>query len=129
MMSGLMALASAVAQLLRAAVVRKESPMRIMHLGLLLTVLAILPAVWESARGQAPIQPQILYAKHRQIAIPFDPDPAQAHRLKQLQLYYSTDQGRTWHLGATAAPDQKKFNFVANSDGLHLFAVQTTDVT
>jgi hypothetical protein len=119
MMSGLMA---------RAAVARKESPMRKMQLVLLLTVVAFLPAAWEPARGQAPIQPQILYSKQRQIAIPFDPDPAQAHRLKQVQLYYSTDQGRTWHVGAIAAPDQKKFNFLANSDGLHLFAVQTTDL-
>jgi hypothetical protein len=103
--------------------------MRKMHLGLLLAVLAFLPAVWAPARGQTPIQPQILYSKQRQIAIPFDPDPAQAHRLKQLQLYYSTDQGRSWHVGAIAAPDQKKFNFLANSDGLHLFAVQTTDLT
>jgi hypothetical protein len=102
--------------------------MRIVHLGLWLTVLAILPAAWEPARGQAPVQPQILYAKQRNIAIPFDPDPAQAYRLKQLQLYYSTDQGRSWHQGATAAPDQRKFNFVATTDGLHWFAVQTTDL-
>jgi len=101
--------------------------MRKLHLALLLASLAVVPAAWAPARGQGPIQPQILYARQRQIAIPFDPDPAEAHRLKQLQLYYSVDQGRTWHLGATAAPDQRKFNFLAESDGFYLFAVQTTD--
>ena len=71
----------------------------------------------------------MLYARQRQISIPFDPDPAEAHRLKQLQLFYSIDQGRTWNLGATAAPDLKRFNFLAETDGLYLFAVQTTDLT
>jgi hypothetical protein len=103
--------------------------MRKLLLVLLLAVLAVLPALWGTAQGQGPIQPQVLYARQRQISIPFDPDPAEAHRLKQLQLYYSNDLGKTWHLGATAAPDQKKFNFLAEGDGLYLFAVQTTDLT
>jgi hypothetical protein len=93
----------------------------------LVPIVAILPALLAPARGQTPIQPQTLYARQRQINIPFDPDLAEAHRLKQLQLYYSTDQGRSWHLGATAAPDQKRFNFIAEGDGLYWFAVQTTD--
>jgi hypothetical protein len=101
--------------------------MRKPHLPLLLTVLAVFPALGAPARGQSPIQPQVIYARQRQILIPFDPDPTEAHRLKQLQLYYSNDQGRSWHLGATAAPDQRKFNFLAEGDGLYLFAVQTID--
>ncbi|HYV38303.1 MAG TPA: hypothetical protein VE988_21650 [Gemmataceae bacterium] len=101
--------------------------MRKLALALWLPVLTVLPALWVPAHAQEPIQPQVLYARQKQIAIPFDPDPAEAHRLKQLQLYYSGDQGKTWHLGATAAPDQRKFNFVAEGDGYYLFAVQTTD--
>ncbi len=86
--------------------------------------------VWRpcgSRRGQG-IQPQTLYARQRRISIPFDPDPAEAHRLKQLKLYYSTDRGLTWIVGATAAPDQRKFDFTAEADGFYLFAVQTTDL-
>jgi hypothetical protein len=103
--------------------------MRKPHLALLLACIAVVPYLWTTAHGQTPIQPQVLQARQRQIVIPFDPDPAEAHRLKQLQLYYSTDQGRSWRLGATAYPDQKKFNFVADRDGLFLFAVQTTDLS
>jgi hypothetical protein len=104
--------------------------MRKALLALLLLVLAVVPAMWQPARGQAqaPIQPQILYARQRQISIPFDPDPAEAHRLKQLQLYYSTDKGQTWHVGSSAAPEQRRFNFLAENDGYYLFAVQTTDL-
>jgi hypothetical protein len=107
---------------------RKEISMRKLLWIVLVPVVAILPALLAPVRGQTPIQPQMLYARQRQINIPFDPDPAEAHRLKQLQLYYSTDQGRSWHLGATAAPDQKRFNFIAEGDGLYWFAVQTTDL-
>jgi hypothetical protein len=102
--------------------------MRKLHMLALCVVAALLPALWEPAHGQNPVHPQVLYARQRQINIPFEPNPTEAHRLKQLQLYYSTDQ-RTWHLGATAAPDQKKFSFVAEGDGLYWFAVQTTDLT
>ena len=102
--------------------------MRKLPLALLLPVLAGFPAWWAPARGQGAIQPETIYANKRQINIPFTPDPAEAHRIKQVQLYYSTDQGRHWNLGATAAPEQRKLNFIAEGDGLYYFAVQTTDL-
>jgi hypothetical protein len=106
---------------------RKEHSMRKPQLALLLSLLAATPALWAPARAQTPVPPQLLYAAKRQILIPFDPDPNEAHRVKQLQLYYSLDQGRSWRIGATAAPEQRKFNFLAEGDGLYYFAVQTTD--
>jgi hypothetical protein len=101
--------------------------MRKLSLVFLLSVAAVVPGLWTAAKAQQPIQPQMLYARQRVITIPFDPDPTEAHRLKQLQLYYSNDLGKSWHLGATAAPEQRKFIFNAEGDGLYLFAVQTTD--
>src|ERR1700736_4591625 len=101
--------------------------MRTRSLLLLLPILALVLGLWTPAQGQGPVQPQMLYARQRQITIPFDPDPSELHRLKQLQLYYSNDLGKSWHVGATAAPDQRKFNFIADSDGIYLFAVQTMD--
>lgn len=92
-----------------------------------LPILALVPALWVPAQAQGPGQPQMLYARQRQITIPFEPDASELHRLKQLQLYYSSNLGKSWHLGATAAPEQRKFNFNAEGDGLYLFAVQTTD--
>jgi hypothetical protein len=101
--------------------------MRKTSLALVLASLAVMPALWTPARGQGPIGPQTIYARQRQIFIPFDPDPNEAHRLKQLRLYYSIDQGRTWHPGPSATPDQRRFSFLAEGDGFYLFAVQTTD--
>jgi hypothetical protein len=101
--------------------------MRHAPLFLLLTVLAALPAVWTPAQAQTPVAPQMLYARQRNLAIPFSPDPGEAHRLKQLQLFYSNNQGKSWHWAATAAPDAGKFLFQAESDGVYLLAVQTTD--
>ena len=43
--------------------------MRKLPLVLLMPALAVLPALWEPARGQGPIQPQVLYARQRNINI------------------------------------------------------------
>jgi hypothetical protein len=74
--------------------------------------------------GQNPIETT---ANRREFRIPFSPVPA-AQNLKQLQLFVSTDQGRTWFPSAIVAPDQQKFNFVADRDGTYWFAVQTLDL-
>jgi hypothetical protein len=68
---------------------------------------------------------QIYYTKERQFWIPFDPVPM-PHLVKQLQLFVSSDQGKRWDPFAIAPPEQKKFYFTAQADGLYWFAVQTT---
>src|SRR5438093_1782603 len=78
----------------------------------------------------APVQGQesvggILYSRYRQFRIPFQVGQP---RLKQLQLYVSSDQGKTWQPSATAPPDQGHFRFLSDRDGLFWFAVQTLDV-
>src|SRR5262249_41673049 len=59
--------------------------------------------------------------------IPFTAGPGKQN-LKQLQLYVSTDRGKTWQPSATAGPDQKYFQFLTDRDGLFWFTVQTQDM-
>src|SRR5947209_6441477 len=99
--------------------------MRRLHL---VTLLLVLPSAWAPppARAQE-AGGQIFYVRERQFWIPFDPVP-QAHRVKQLQLFVSKDQGRHWDAFAIAPPEQKRFHFTSQADGLYWFAVQTQTV-
>lgn len=69
---------------------------------------------------------EIIYSRYRQFRIPFQAGPGES-RLKQLQLFVSSDQGRTWQASALAPPEQRHFRFVCERDGYFWFAVQTQD--
>jgi len=93
-------------------------------------LLALLFTGWwwtchESASGQEP--GGIIYSRYRHFKIPFQPGPGE-QRLKQLQLYVSTDQGRTWQPAANAPPEQRHFRFMSDRDGFFWFSVQTQDL-
>jgi hypothetical protein len=76
-------------------------------------------------RGQT-VTGDISYTKQTFFRIPFQTDPSE-RRLKQVQLYYSTDQGQTWHPYNSVTPDQRFFDFQASGDGVYWFAVRTVD--
>jgi hypothetical protein len=88
-------------------------------------LFAILLADCRSALGQT-IVGDISYTKQSFFRIPFNTDPSE-RRLKQVQLYYSTDQGQSWHPYNSVAPDQRFFDFQAPGDGTFWFAVRTVD--
>jgi len=69
----------------------------------------------------------IIYSKFRQFRIPFDAGLATS-KLKQLQLFVSQDQGKSWQPSAIAPPDQRHFRFIADRDGYFWFTVQTQDL-
>jgi hypothetical protein len=93
---------------------------------LVLSVLGLLAlAAPDPARAQAPGQ-QLIYSPHRQFKIPFTVGPGKQN-LKQLKLWVSTDRGKSWEHAAVAAPEQDEFQYIADRDGLHWFAVQTVD--
>lgn len=77
--------------------------------------------------GQGPANVETAYVNKREIRIPFTPGPGAQH-LKQLQLFSSTDGGKSWAPSATVAPDQKKLSFVAQHDGTYWFAAQSMDL-
>ena len=87
--------------------------------------LLLLPA-FLLAQGPQP-GVETTYANKREFRIPFNPGPG-AQNIKQLQLFVSTDQGKTWLPSAIVAPEQGKFQFVAERDGIYFFAVQTLDL-
>lgn len=88
-------------------------------LGLLLAGVAL---------AQAPADDvKVSPSKERTFRIPFQTQAGEK-RLREVQLFSSTDQGRTWRHAATAAPDQGYFNqFAAPQDGTYWFAVRTVD--
>src|SRR5262245_41024324 len=59
--------------------------------------------------------------------IPIRIDPARRDEIKELQLFYSTDQGRTWQMIAVATPDSSSFPFHAPADGIYWFSVCVVD--
>jgi hypothetical protein len=98
--------------------------MRKLHLVIsLLVVFALWPPVEGTAQEAVS---DVIYSRFQHFRIPFQAGPGE-QRLKQLQLFFSTDQGRTWQQGAIAPPEQHHFRFISERDGLYWFTVQTLD--
>lgn len=79
-----------------------------------------------AVQAQAP-SPEVRYTRQTKFWIPFEPEGA-VQRLRQVELYYSTDQGRTWRHVQSVAPNERGFQFYAERDGSYAFAVRTVDV-
>jgi hypothetical protein len=94
---------------------------------LLLTLLLLVPGrLVPRVAAQAPAT-DVIYTRHSVFQIPFTASPNKS-RLRQLQLFVSTDRGRTWQPSAAITPDQASFKFEAEQDGLYWFTVQTLDL-
>lgn len=59
--------------------------------------------------------------------IPFRPD-GNEKRWRQVELYVSTNQGRSWDLKANARPDDGHFVYTAKDDGTYWFSTRTVDL-
>jgi hypothetical protein len=96
-------------------------------MGKLSLLLALLAGGWivSTSAGQEGAT-DIIYTHYRTFKIPFMPVQG-PQRLKQLQLFVSMDQGKTWQTAALAPPEQHHFRFMTDRDGLLWFAVQTQD--
>jgi hypothetical protein len=93
-----------------------------------LMVLALpAPGLWPSLGLAQDLSSEPIYTNLRRFHIPFKTPATQQNRLKQLQLYFSTDQGRTWQASAIVAPDQDAFKFQCDRDGMYWFTVRTLD--
>lgn len=80
---------------------------------------------WLDAPAQEPTA-GVIFFQHRQFKIPFNHDYRNVN-IKEVRLYVSSDQGRSWKFTATAAPEEKHFRFSTPVDGFFWFAVQTVD--
>ncbi len=79
-----------------------------------------------AAHAQAPVG-KIFYSRQFVFRIPFETDPGN-RRLKQIQLYFSADFGKSWQPYANATPDKPGFEFRAEKDGIYWFALRTIDL-
>jgi hypothetical protein len=67
------------------------------------------------------------YTRFSVFRIPFQTESGE-RRLQEVQLYVSTDLGKTWQSVVKSAPDQRYFDFRAQHDGIFWFAVRTIDL-
>jgi hypothetical protein len=91
-------------------------------LGLALAFSPVAPAA-QPGSTKAPLVP----SKQRAFRIPFNIDPADRPRYKQVQLWVSSDGGGRWDKVDTTTPDRPSFTFRAPRDGEFWFAVRTVD--
>jgi hypothetical protein len=73
--------------------------------------------------------PDVVPMSSNRFKFPIQPIPAdQKAKIKELVLYFSDDQGKTWRQAAVAAPDKDAFVFYAPADGLYWFNIGVVDV-
>jgi hypothetical protein len=58
------------------------------------------------------------------IKIPLDVSPADRQHIKQMLLFSSSDEGRTWEQKSVIPASQDSFKFYAPKDGLYWFTIQ-----
>src|SRR5262245_47971566 len=80
------------------------------------------------ALGTAPGVPaDVVPLSHLKFEIPIRIDPARKGEIRSLELFYSTNQGRTWEQAGVATPEQSAFSFTAPTDGVYWFSVVVVD--
>src|ERR1700730_2267947 len=65
--------------------------------------------------------------KERSLRIPIKVDPARRSQIRELRLFSSADQGKTWQQVGVAHPDDNGFPFSAPADGEYWFTVVVVD--
>src|SRR5437588_12842372 len=70
---------------------------------------------------------EVIYSKSKKLDFPITVDAARQKDMRNLELYYSTNQGANWSLAQTALPTQSAFRFAAPTDGLYWLTVLTYD--
>src|SRR5437867_10645067 len=55
--------------------------------------------------------------------IPISTDANQRANIKELELWSSNDEGKTWQKVASVAPERDSFGFLAPRDGMYWFSL------
>ena len=84
------------------------------------------PRSTASAASKSSRVPTIVH-KSRSFRIPFNVDPSDRPRLKEVQLWVSEDSGFSWKTVSRTTPDRPAFTFRSSRDGEYWFAVRTLD--
>jgi hypothetical protein len=85
-------------------------------------ILAALACFVFIAEGDAQ---DVSYVRRSRFPIPFSIDPADVPRVREVQLYLSDDQGRSWRIYRVAGPGERDFPFQADRDGHYWFIIRT----
>ena len=80
----------------------------------------------EPAKGR-PRRVPMVYHKSRSFRIPFNVDATDRPRLKEVQLFSSSDLGFHYEMASRTTPDRPAFTFRAPRDGEYWFTVRTVD--
>lgn len=96
-------------------------------LALALAVVAPGPTATSAAPASRSPKATTVYHKSRNFRIPFNIDPADRPRLKEVQLWVSEDSGSHWEPRSRTTPDRPSFTFRSARDGEYWFAVRTMD--
>src|SRR5437588_9184813 len=76
--------------------------------------------------GGPPGEP--VHLNYQSLKVPIRTNAERRNEIKELHLFVSTDQGRTWTEASVAKPDQAAFPFFAPNDGLYWFTMVVIDV-
>ncbi len=77
-----------------------------------------------AARAQA-VGPDVNYINQRSFTIPIT--IALPDKIKEVELYVSTDEGKTWNGQSVIGPERGEFTFTAPTDGAYWFKVCILD--
>ena len=69
----------------------------------------------------------VVHINQRGFQIPIRVLPERQHEVRELLLYLSRDQGKTWEIYSRATPDRKGFDFYTQTDGLFYFSIAVID--
>jgi hypothetical protein len=69
-----------------------------------------------------PVGSEVYHINQHQLRIPISVDPAHRSEIKELILFVSADEGKTWSQQAVAGPDQDAFPVNVPKDGMYWFS-------
>src|SRR5262249_53961871 len=72
-------------------------------------------------------EPEPIELNTRSFEVPVATRPDRRAEVKELLLYVSDDQGKTWRLAERITPDRTGFVFTAPKDGVYWFSVAIID--
>jgi len=72
-------------------------------------------------------EPETYHINRPKMAIPIEIVPARRNDLREILLFCSRDEGKTWTQEGRATPEQTSFPFTAPADGKYWFTIQTVD--
>jgi beta-lactamase regulating signal transducer with metallopeptidase domain len=75
--------------------------------------------------GAVDQEPRYYVSRTRRFTLPIQVDPKRALDLREIRLYSSTDEGKSWQQTASVPPWSTGFDFNAPADGIYWFAVCT----